>query len=788
MPNNYIKSSPLDGLQNDLKSSQSIISFESILTNSRLLDKLDLSNNDELLLSEQIDKENNKDIYNNNYSNNNHYQNVNKINNSNNGYPNISSQNNGNKIQQSTQHLSYNNNGNNFVANGQTGNSERMISMPASQFRSLRYNAYPSSNGGMPSNTTTIQKPIGSIFTSNLTSSNPNSGPNSIKNILNDVTFKDKTIQSKVEQHYSNTSRYSYIVEEDTNSIHNKIIENFNQNEINNHLLRRNQNMSTKSNDTGNTQFSNNSLQLSNPLTQTTVESDSSNSPLGQNGSSSSSSNSSPLNDKKPQPKFLKSHKKKNSLTSLKSLFKNNKNKNSSESIKTSTSNETVIEENSNRSQNDRSNDLSPKHHSSNSTNTINLRNKNTSSKLIFSPQPNLHPNPNKNIILPIHNNILNTTINNPMAHQTTNNQDFKNNTCINTNNQRPTNNFGANINSGNKFNSSNKFNNNNYHHHHLNNNNNNNFQTNNHQYSNSGMSNQPLSKTSNVASNFLNKEINKSRSPHHQRSYSDFNTSNIGMSNNSQLVNPLNSFHSSSQNYNQTPNPNKKDDHLTKTNRPFPSHTRNKSLQDDLISSAIDMRKAGNLQASALRLRQACQKGNKTAFLLYGLALRYGYGIERDYIQSFHYIQLATSITFWDKEVFDLNVNPFDLERHLNESIPYKLEEPMVPALYECGIAYLKGFGVSEINEFKGLKCLEKAGAMGHVDSMCLSGIIWSQDQEIGKSVSNSTDPNKENSLRKKDIAKAAAWFRIADKRGANLIGSDWIYKKKYIKLAETR
>ncbi|KAG0656004.1 hypothetical protein C6P45_002813 [Maudiozyma exigua] len=209
--------------------------------------------------------------------------------------------------------------------------------------------------------------------------------------------------------------------------------------------------------------------------------------------------------------------------------------------------------------------------------------------------------------------------------------------------------------------------------------------------------------------------------------------------------------------------------------------HQRNKSSSQDaieanntgqeiqntnhLITSAINMRIEGKLEASATKLKKACESGNKTAYLLYGLALRHGCGIPEDQKSSLLYIKKATGIESFDEEVFHCDIDPLELEA--NNSIPSKLEEPLVPALHECGISFLKGYGGEEVDEFKGLKFLEKAASLNHVDSMCLCGIIWSQKSDT----------------RKKDLSKAAAWFRLADKRGANLIGSDWIYKKKYMK-----
>ena len=185
----------------------------------------------------------------------------------------------------------------------------------------------------------------------------------------------------------------------------------------------------------------------------------------------------------------------------------------------------------------------------------------------------------------------------------------------------------------------------------------------------------------------------------------------------------------------------------------------------NSLIDSAMDMRNQGKLEASALTLRRACLSGNKTAFLLYGLALRYGCGVHQDLKLSLSYLQKATGITDFNREIYALNIDPFELER--TGGVPKRIVEPLVPALYECGIAYLKGYCAGgTVNENKALKYLEKAASLGHVDSMCLCGVIWSQESEF----------------RKRDAARAAAWFRLADKRGATLIGSDWIYKKKYL------
>lgn len=182
-------------------------------------------------------------------------------------------------------------------------------------------------------------------------------------------------------------------------------------------------------------------------------------------------------------------------------------------------------------------------------------------------------------------------------------------------------------------------------------------------------------------------------------------------------------------------------------------------------IGQAITMRHQGKLEESAQRLKKACACGNKTAFLLYGLALRHGCGVDKNLKLSLGYLMAATDIKSFAAEVLDLDINPLNFASM--DDIPDIAPEPTAPALYECGMAYLKGLGMDHPDERKGLKFLEKAALLGHVDSMCLSGTIWS----------------KTSNVKKKDLARAAAWFRIADKKGANLLGSDWIYKEKYMK-----
>ncbi|KAK6202399.1 uncharacterized protein RJT21DRAFT_1797 [Scheffersomyces amazonensis] len=84
----------------------------------------------------------------------------------------------------------------------------------------------------------------------------------------------------------------------------------------------------------------------------------------------------------------------------------------------------------------------------------------------------------------------------------------------------------------------------------------------------------------------------------------------------------------------------------------------------------------------------------------------------------------------------------------------------------YELGNFLMNGYGLEFKDEINGIKCLAKAGSLGHIPSMVLLGEIWS----------NKTKNHK------KDLYQAAAWLRLGEIFGVKSIGNSWIYKDKYL------
>lgn len=131
-------------------------------------------------------------------------------------------------------------------------------------------------------------------------------------------------------------------------------------------------------------------------------------------------------------------------------------------------------------------------------------------------------------------------------------------------------------------------------------------------------------------------------------------------------------------------------------------------------------MRHQGKLEESAQRLKKACACGNKTAFLLYGLALRHGCGVDKNLKLSLGYLMAATDIKSFAAEVLDLDINPLNFASM--DDIPDIAPEPTAPALYECGMAYLKGLGMDHPRRAKRFEIFGKSCSIRPCRLKCLS------------------------------------------------------------------
>ncbi|OWB58872.1 hypothetical protein B5S28_g4961 [[Candida] boidinii] len=193
-------------------------------------------------------------------------------------------------------------------------------------------------------------------------------------------------------------------------------------------------------------------------------------------------------------------------------------------------------------------------------------------------------------------------------------------------------------------------------------------------------------------------------------------------------------------------------------------------------VAMAISLRKSGKSKEATYALYLASKQGSKEAMLLYGLSLRYGYGVPKDPRKSFKYLCKAGDIDPSKSYSFNINPKELDAAKLISTS-----NDTVSSALFEIGQSFMNGWGV-KINELQGLEFIEKSASLGYVDAMCESGSLWTKPLKVSNQNQNLSNANENQLVRQKDLWRAATWFRLAEKCGANIIENSWIYKQKYM------
>ncbi|GBC05534.1 hypothetical protein RclHR1_06280007 [Rhizophagus clarus] len=171
----------------------------------------------------------------------------------------------------------------------------------------------------------------------------------------------------------------------------------------------------------------------------------------------------------------------------------------------------------------------------------------------------------------------------------------------------------------------------------------------------------------------------------------------------------------------------------------------------EDYISQAIKYHEDDQLAKSTEYLRIAAEKGSAVGKVLYGIALRHGWGCKVNEALAFKHLQQAaeSAITILNGINKTVSMSAFRGE--------------LVLAIYELGVCFRHGWGVIK-SKATAAHYFEIAANMGDPDAQNDIAFCYYKGDGV-----------------KKDMKKAAKYYRMADAQGHGTMGNSWIYKEKY-------
>ncbi|KAH8732962.1 hypothetical protein GQ44DRAFT_12420 [Phaeosphaeriaceae sp. PMI808] len=174
----------------------------------------------------------------------------------------------------------------------------------------------------------------------------------------------------------------------------------------------------------------------------------------------------------------------------------------------------------------------------------------------------------------------------------------------------------------------------------------------------------------------------------------------------------------------------------------------------EENIQEAIRLHEKGNLEASTAlfgRLADPASHNNALAQVLYGLALRHGWGITTDATQAVHYLSMAASNS--------AEVEKLALGAGMKKGGAAKGE--LVLAMYELANCFRNGWGIKK-DPAAAKQYYETAANLGDTDAM--NEVAWCYTEGFGT---------------KKDKFKAAQFLRLAESKGNKTLGNTWAFNK---------
>lgn len=211
-----------------------------------------------------------------------------------------------------------------------------------------------------------------------------------------------------------------------------------------------------------------------------------------------------------------------------------------------------------------------------------------------------------------------------------------------------------------------------------------------------------------------------------------------------------------------------------THNRQPSPARSHSPSISsqhtDETIQEAIRLHENGDLSASTAmfsRLADPTTTNNALAQVLYGLALRHGWGTDPNPAKAIHYLSLAAS-------------NSASVESAALEQSGMKkggaAKGELVLAIYELANCFRYGWGV-KVDAVAARNYYETAANLGDTDAM--EEVAWCYLEGFG----GGKDKVCRSSFRQFGVLRrlrilqftAAKYLRIAEEKGHKTVGNSW-------------
>lgn len=186
-----------------------------------------------------------------------------------------------------------------------------------------------------------------------------------------------------------------------------------------------------------------------------------------------------------------------------------------------------------------------------------------------------------------------------------------------------------------------------------------------------------------------------------------------------------------------------------SRSQKPTPS---TEVTAEDHLAKGISLHERGEIKESTYHLRIAAKANLPTAMLLYALACRHGWGMRPNPQDGVMWLRKAADCASLEIATSDDDGN------NGGDAVGRKTRRAQFAyAIYELGISHMNGLGIEQ-DKTLALRCFEIAANWGDVDAMAEAGFCYAEGQGC-----------------KKDLRKAARYYKMAEARGMSMVGNSW-------------